>query len=169
MRRRLFNLAAAVSLLMGVATVVFWMRSYWVCDALGGTMPHSFWSTNVSRGRILLQWEGSQQFLGLSLYNAGGRDPETIQTYGTFVSLGFYYDGRMGANGASRCAMVFPIWLAFLPTGLFAGYLILKRNLRRSQHGACFVCDYNLTENVSGVCPECGTPIKSKPVLISKS
>jgi hypothetical protein len=27
------------------------------------------------------------------------------------------------------------------------------------RHGFCAVCGYNLTGNVSGICPECGTPI----------
>jgi len=31
---------------------------------------------------------------------------------------------------------------------------------RRIPTGHCQKCGYNLTGNVSGVCPECGTPIK---------
>jgi hypothetical protein len=33
---------------------------------------------------------------------------------------------------------------------------------RRAIANQCRNCDYNLTGNVSGVCPECGTPISSK-------
>ncbi len=31
----------------------------------------------------------------------------------------------------------------------------------------CLVCDYNLTGNVSGICPECGTPLpeRTKEIL----
>jgi hypothetical protein len=29
----------------------------------------------------------------------------------------------------------------------------------RYSPGHCQSCDYNLTGNVSGICPECGTPI----------
>jgi ribosomal protein L37E len=32
------------------------------------------------------------------------------------------------------------------------------RARRRRSHGCCQRCGYNLTGNVSGVCPECGTP-----------
>ncbi len=34
--------------------------------------------------------------------------------------------------------------------------------LRRSHHppGQCRCCNYNLTGNTSGVCPECGTPVQ---------
>jgi len=30
---------------------------------------------------------------------------------------------------------------------------------RRAQAGCCAFCNYNLTGNISGICPECGTPI----------
>jgi hypothetical protein len=36
-----------------------------------------------------------------------------------------------------------------------------NRNLRRAR-GRCELCDYNLTGNVSGVCPECGTPCEQQ-------
>jgi len=28
--------------------------------------------------------------------------------------------------------------------------------------GCCHSCNYNLTGNISGICPECGTPIPEK-------
>lgn len=31
-----------------------------------------------------------------------------------------------------------------------------------SQAGFCAKCGYNLTANVSGTCPECGTPVTQK-------
>ena len=39
----------------------------------------------------------------------------------------------------------------------------LRRQLALLQ-GGCWVCGYNLTGNVSGICPECGTPIRVTPV-----
>ena len=30
----------------------------------------------------------------------------------------------------------------------------------RLRHGLCIKCQYNLTGNVSGVCPECGTAVE---------
>lgn len=38
-----------------------------------------------------------------------------------------------------------------------------------SQRGCCRICDYNLTGNTSGVCPECGTPISLKGKKLSAS
>ncbi|UCE58285.1 MAG: hypothetical protein JSU63_12680 [Phycisphaerales bacterium] len=44
------------------------------------------------------------------------------------------------------------------------------RRLIRRMRGVCIVCCYNLTGNVSGVCPECGTSINRKSLreLIAK-
>ena len=44
MRRRLFNLLAMVSLVLCVATVALWVRSYWRSDLIKG----SRWDDNGS-------------------------------------------------------------------------------------------------------------------------
>ena len=36
----------------------------------------------------------------------------------------------------------------------------LQKRLQRLLEGRCPTCGYDLTGNISGVCPECGTPIK---------
>jgi 4-amino-4-deoxy-L-arabinose transferase-like glycosyltransferase len=52
-----------------------------------------------------------------------------------------------------------PLWLPFL---LFATYPTIAfirgplRRRRRHRKGLCVKCGYNLTGNVSGLCPECG-------------
>ena len=40
-------------------------------------------------------------------------------------------------------------------------YVLVIRTIirRKPEQGYCQNCGYNLTGNVSGVCPECGTPI----------
>lgn len=59
----------------------------------------------------------------------------------------------------------FDIWLPVLllataPTWFLIRYSIgpLRRN-RRSKLGLCLNCGYDLTGNVSGVCPECGSEV----------
>jgi len=47
-------------------------------------------------------------------------------------------------------------------SGVRRGYSEEMKKLRR-QLGQCFECGYDLTDNTSGVCPECGTPIKPRP------
>lgn len=44
---------------------------------------------------------------------------------------------------------------------LIPGYLRDYVASRRLRHGFCRECRYDLTGNVTGVCPECGTPIET--------
>ena len=52
-----------------------------------------------------------------------------------------------------------------LPVLLFGSYPLLAflrgplRRYRRRRNGLCLKCGYDLTGNVSGVCPECGTEV----------
>lgn len=50
--------------------------------------------------------------------------------------------------------LMLPCWLSMLLTTIPA--VILQRKLRRPAPGHCKSCGYNLTGNMSGVCPECG-------------
>ena len=58
-----------------------------------------------------------------------------------------------------------PLWLPFTlfvtyPTIAFIrGLLRRHRRHRRRRKDLCLICGYNLTGNVSGVCPECGERI----------
>jgi hypothetical protein len=56
-----------------------------------------------------------------------------------------------------------PAWVLLILLVLFAAYPLraftrgpLRRH-RRRKRGLCICCGYNLTGNVSGICPECGT------------
>jgi hypothetical protein len=62
-------------------------------------------------------------------------------------------------------AVLIPFWapfaiVAWLPTARLVGaYLPRFLRLRRERRGHCPSCRYNLTGNISGVCPECGMKI----------
>jgi len=51
-----------------------------------------------------------------------------------------------------------PIWLLVVAVG-FPTALLWWRD-RRPKAGFCQVCKYDLTGNISGTCPECGTAIE---------
>jgi hypothetical protein len=50
-----------------------------------------------------------------------------------------------------------PLWLLLLATGVPTA-LLFWRDRRRIPPGHCQTCGYDLTGNVSGRCPECGSP-----------
>lgn len=59
----------------------------------------------------------------------------------------------------SRCDIEasLPCWMPAMAVALVTGCLWLRR---RSPPNACHRCAYDLTNNVSGICPECGEPIR---------
>jgi hypothetical protein len=50
-----------------------------------------------------------------------------------------------------------PLWMPFLLFATLAAIWLVRD--RRIPLGHCEQCGYNLTANVSGICPECGAPI----------
>lgn len=63
------------------------------------------------------------------------------------------------ALGGIQFWIVFGTFMYF-GIGLFIGWVVWKiGNRKRAGSNTCPTCDYNLTGNVSGICPECGTPI----------
>ena len=95
-------------------------------------------------------------------YKASWTDPPIIdlkeRPYFEWKSFNFTTKREVWSGHSLR----FPHWL---PTIIFAIYPTIafirgpySRYYRRRK-GLCLNCGYNLTGNVSGVCPECGTPL----------
>src|SRR6476646_646214 len=79
MPRALFNIAAALSLLLSIATVTLWVRSYWVADRLDYVAPGRwFWSQSI-RGTLYMM-------------------PSTAKASGA----GFIYDRTKNMDSAER-------------------------------------------------------------------
>ena len=62
----------------------------------------------------------------------------------------------------------FPASIPLAAFGLLAA-ILWRYDLRRFPAGHCFTCGYNLTGNVSGICPECGTPGDGGSVRVTMS
>jgi hypothetical protein len=54
-----------------------------------------------------------------------------------------------------------PLWIPFLIIAAPTGFAIWWG--RRPPPGHCRTCGYDLTGNVSGICPECGKPVPVSP------
>ena len=98
---------------------------------------------DVGGGCVTL-WEARYQVLYSNGWHVG--DPEKLIWLPVLVTVpGFR-------------ALAIPVWI---PLVLVVLTLAIARILCRSARpGHCPNCDYNLTGLTSGVCPECGLPIK---------
>ncbi len=53
----------------------------------------------------------------------------------------------------------FPLWALFVLLAIYPAVVLYRGPLRRRRRRAkmqCVACGYDLTANVSGICPECG-------------
>jgi len=64
-------------------------------------------------------------------------------------------------DNAARSVVVVPIWMLFVASAI-ASTLFHRRARRERLIGCCPNCEYNLTGNTTGVCPECGAPTPTK-------
>ena len=64
---------------------------------------------------------------------------------------------RHAHPGTKTFEVIVPLWIPFLMFALPTAFLCHRD--RRFPRGLCQACGYNLTGNMSGVCPECGQRI----------
>ena len=65
-----------------------------------------------------------------------------------------------GQFAAFLCIVL--VAVCFFASIYWVMYLLITVERRRSARGLCRSCGYSLTGNVSGVCPECGTPVANQ-------
>jgi hypothetical protein len=146
MKRKLLTVVSVLSLLLCLATVGLWVRSY-IGDGGG-------WEWTVM---------GKTYHLGMSEGSAGADFRPSalsrIRITTIYDGLGIhFFSGRMGSSAWFNLST--PLWI---PATLFSllpfTWGVLSYSRRRPRAGCCPTCGYDLTGNASGVCPECGGPV----------
>lgn len=142
---------------MTLLSTLLWVTSHWwiatvVVGAYGiqlkcGVLSVHFWPPQIIEEQTLFTIESRDEPVeGIMLmsyddFNSGWSRGFTLPSYD--------YEADY------PCVLFIPMW-----TLLLLGVLLLWRGLsRRIKAGTCVQCGYDLTGNVSGVCPECGRPI----------
>ena len=181
MTRRLLNLLTVTSLALFAAVAVLWVRS-----AFGPTTWVVSRGTDRavlvrSAGRSLQVGRQSVEAVaaagdGVSfdLSEPGALKYRAPGSVGSFATGWYEPGGGIWSAGSVnvvigsglyriRCHRLrMPYWLLAVATaGPPAAYLAAlawqrRRSERRRLHALCTACGYDLTGNVSGVCPECG-------------
>jgi hypothetical protein len=175
-KARLLNLAAALSLLLAVAIVALWVRSYARREGVG-----RFWNTSTERRSCQLQ----------SSYSSLAFMVEDNPDIGPLIAPSYEYDDWTGADPPSSNSRWFPFppvrfqhlvsysldiryvaaayWL-LLPLTLVLPAVAVARHRRqrrchRETNNLCPTCGYDL-RSTPYRCPECGTsaPPTNRPI-----
>jgi hypothetical protein len=156
----MFDAAAALSLLLCVATVVLWVKSH----RRGGF---------VYSGQTLTIYAPAPHYFAVThYYPYSGNNPEGFRPR-EFSFAGFSHSTEIGSGAQCPYAeweiisdYVAGFWPVLVATGSLPAlrlFLVMYSLIcRRAVPGHCLRCSYDLTANVSGVCPECGTKIVPK-------
>jgi hypothetical protein len=168
MRRRLFTLLSALSLLLCVGVCALWVRSWIVADVLKLANKHcdTYVIILASRGGFEIYAVSAERFrpgcsLAHKVPDANDHDwdyaPDTIGRDWHFA--GFIY--RSGSVWIPEWQLVVPLWAVAIPSAwLLIRWWCCSR--RYAGDGICPACGYDLRATPDR-CPECGTvPLSSK-------
>lgn len=162
MKRRSVDIAAALSLLLCVATGALWIRYRGMADYTSRKLcdvrfRHTWIVTEADNSELVLlvetnSWPG-EEVLTSQLF-----DPSAL----IFWRFGFSYSWSWRQQTIHGTALtrwlVMPLWFPAVASALLpAAWLIRrKRVTRRSRRGCCPTCGYDLRATPNR-CPECGT------------
>jgi hypothetical protein len=169
MARRLFTALSALSLLLCVATLALWVRSYESLHDWQWSSAEGYWSVTVSRGVWRLHgaevigpgWTTTSR--GLQHYRAPGAPDLTADPLYPRPGVGPWGGCGWAAHRDHNSAVWYvysPGWLAplaasALPLRWWVLYRGRWRRERRRGRGHCPACGYDLRAT-PGRCPECG-------------
>ena len=164
-----------LSLLLLLAVLGVWARSFWVADWVG-RLHYSPGIPNENHHVYLRTARGAAVLIGGGdpasnfshtrwvwerghpwAYPVGRDAPPLVRA----VGIGWENEHRLRTGETTWAVHVHLAWPAGL-LGLTTCVLALRRrSTTRGTPGRCAACDYDLTGNVSGVCPECGSVTRS--------
>ncbi len=120
------------------------------------------WEWSHGPGIIYCHQEfGASALAGVFYLWAGDRSPDHGRglSYNTARNMVDQPWPKIGRDTKGEIVGCVPFWMIASGFGVVASYAWWMN--RRFPTAHCQKCDYNLTGNVSGACPECGTKIES--------
>jgi hypothetical protein len=172
MRRRLFTLLSALSLLLCVGTAITWARGHWWQEsawvAAGSWEAVVGWGGGEMGGIALRDSPGSSRHsashFGWDHHPGGNPMTEGIDSTrpGEWTKWGFGFIWDSQTIAFSIFGIVVPCWLAMLFSAVLPVLGVRRVWWRGRNPGCCRSCGYDLRATPDR-CPECGTvPIASK-------
>jgi len=149
--RRVFTIASALSLLLSVATVVLWVRSYRFIDRLGWDQERVAAGSEGGELGVAVYWNGARpHFIGWTSVAGDGKSSARSISDSCFMGFGFFRQKVFSG-------VFVPHWfiaVAFLTLPLA---LRLSRSRSSTRAGVCPTYGYDLRATPDR-CPECGRP-----------
>ncbi len=176
MKRRLFTLAAAFSLVLSIATVVLWVRSYslasyaewehlakseawwWRLHSAGGGISYQYAKEVYYRSGITP--DHSNAFKLSEFQDEPSRDEQLFfdRRWGALGFKLFFTSQRTNWFHGSGWELIVPHWFAVICSTVLPLLWIRQTRRRRRERvqGACTNCGYDLRATPDR-CPECAT------------
>ncbi|UCE58114.1 MAG: hypothetical protein JSU63_11775 [Phycisphaerales bacterium] len=163
MIRRFFIVVLTISASMVLLGAWFTMSRRVTCEIR--RTPQSSVLLCVSCGSVAIIWMSCDDPQILDSWVSDWK-PATVPTPLYYPNIAFkldrykWFDQRSGmsSHGIAAVTLAAPFGiLVACPTIAFIRGPLRRR--RRRRKGLCIVCGYDLTGNVSGKCPECGTEV----------
>lgn len=163
MRPKLFSVAWVLSMLLCIASAALCMRSFWNDSEVPCKYRGERCRAWVRSGRLGIDNEPEVQ----AQIEKERLTRETVSSMPGFGLLVFVPRADTIMNPPSRVpprwshSSAIPLPAAVVLLAIFplrAGWRLSIRHRRRNR-GLCTSCGYDLTGNVSGVCPECGAAV----------
>jgi hypothetical protein len=194
MRRKLFNLAAGLSLAVVAATVVLWVRGNWQCDQVNWfSQDHGVCFSSANSVMAVMFGPNYKGPDAIPPFESGwryqhypaksdDRDPDQDQVrcqiptakYHRLGWLGFAYDPNhlQTFNGQPKMVwysshrIYFPSWSLAAIAGILPAMWCWRRRRERVRRkfGRCVNCGYDL-RGAPERCPECGEAPPHNPPL----
>lgn len=173
MKDKLLPVASALSLLLCVAVLLLWVRSYFAMDAIWYHPPNYVNELLTSKGKLESyrhHFRGGSRFVSQAKFGHRSQPPFHIGPVsppapGSWYILGFGYAHVVDRFG-DIVFIVVPFWAIVLPLAVVAILSIRSwwRGRRLNRRGRCPGCGYDLRASPDR-CPECGTPVQKAEAI----
>ena len=179
MARRLFTFICLLSLLLGAATAVLWVRSYRYYDGIGRMNVNAvhgnrsdltFHGIACAEGHVTLARIETQQFRSVDPPLSGWYRNHERRQWLTWITPNAWGFGLSWATIKYTSGMVqtttawsVPLWLVATLCAILPATALARRRRRsgRVAGGYCVRCGYDLRATPAR-CPECGTLVPQK-------
>jgi hypothetical protein len=166
LKRHLFNLLAGISLLLWVATIAMWVRSYWFADAIQLNRP-AWREVATYKGRLYLSGSPNNTY-SFPMFASEAVTVSSSWSYDLpdYNLIVLRWGGQRGEPSCRWFTRGYgfigvPLWVVAILTAITPA-LKIRRRYSRAYVGLCATCGYDLRATPDR-CPECGT-IPLKPV-----